>query len=85
MVRRNFAFWPRIILVRCWRKCHPNDPPAGGQDLPLALTQIPDQVRNDGFRVCCSDSSYRHPDDPPAGGQDLPLSDDKTDSELNSE
>ncbi len=47
MVRRNFASYPRIILVR-------------------------------GGRV-------RHPDDPPAGGQDLPLSDDKTDSELNSE
>ena len=81
MVRRNFASWPRIILVRSWRKPHPDE----SQDLPLALTQIPDQVRNDGFRVCRSDSSYRHPDDPPAGGQNLSLSGDKKDSELNSE
>ena len=84
MVRHNFASWHRIILVRSWRKRHPDDPPAGGQNLPLALTQIPDQVRNDGFRVCRSDSSYRHSDNPPAGGQDLSLSGNKTDPELNS-
>lgn len=52
---------------------HPDDPPAGGQDLPLSLTQIPDQVWNDSFQVRYPDSSHRHPDDPPVGGQDLPL------------
>jgi GT2 family glycosyltransferase len=72
----NFKSNQEKILNQVQDDANRNRHPDESQDLPLALTQIPDQVRNDGFQVRhynpAKGGADRHHDDPPAGGQDLP-------------